>query len=76
MKQIQWAVFTASFMGLALAAGGAFANHYPEATQVQASAASRSCTQLELSAGLDRNQCGTLTVAQVIERIVADENDD
>jgi len=75
MKQIQWAVFAASFMGLALTAGGAFANHYPEATQMQTSAASRSCTQLELSAGVDRSQCGTLTVAQVIEQMLADQDD-
>lgn len=76
MKQICWAVSAASLIGLALSTGSASANHYPEVRLVKTAAVHRPCTQLELSAGIDKGQCGTLTVAEIIEVIMADEDDD
>jgi hypothetical protein len=76
MKQIYWAVSAASLIGLALSAGTAAANHYPEVRQVKTAAVHRPCTQLELSAGIDKGQCGTLTVAEVVEVIMADQDND
>jgi hypothetical protein len=76
MKQIYWAVSAASLIGLALSTGSAAANHYPVVKQVKTAAVHRPCTQLELSAGIDKGQCGTLTVAEIVKKIRADEDND
>lgn len=75
MKQIYWAASAVPLIGLAMSSGSASANHYPTVTQVKTPAVHRPCTQLELSAGIDRSQCGTLTIAQVIEQLLSDQDD-
>lgn len=76
MKLIYWAFSATSLVGLAMSTGSASANHYPEVRQVKTAAVHRPCTQLELSAGIDKGQCGTLTVAEIVEQIMADEDND
>ncbi|WP_212523091.1 hypothetical protein [Actibacterium sp. MT2.3-13A] len=76
MKQIVWAIVPASLIGFAMTAGGVAADHkYPEVTRMQTAPIGRPCTQLELTAGVDRAQCGSLTVGGVIQQLLSEQDD-
>jgi hypothetical protein len=62
---------------LSASAAMSFAGQYPVLTIVTQSASiDRPCTQLELSAQMAPSECGTLTLADVVARVNALQDDD
>ncbi|MEO0712422.1 MAG: hypothetical protein AAFU81_05250 [Pseudomonadota bacterium] len=62
---------------LSASAAMSFAGQYPVSTIVTQSASiDRPCNQLELSAQMAPSECGTLTLADVVARVNALEDDD
>ncbi len=67
MKLLKSTAFTVSIVPVMLWTGAAVAGeNYPEVTRaVTPTPIVRLCTQLEMSAGIERDQCGTLPLSAV-----------
>jgi hypothetical protein len=69
-------VATSAIM-LSASAAMSLAGQYPATTiATQSASIDRPCTQLELSAQMTPSECGTLTLADVVARVTALQDDD
>ena len=70
-------LFAISAILLSATAGMSFAGQYPvSAIAIQSASVARPCTQLELSTDMTADECGTLTLGDVVSRKHALDSDD